>query len=253
MTTNIDAGTFDAAPETQNLPQGSELRDTQDPTFTEELTATERKREIARANGRLGGRPRKPVAEPVAPVASPQTSAEADALIALEVVKPAPNFKAIHVLEGLRDSYKEAEALARQDRADAEQERRRAEHEQRQADAKAKEEQLRAERKAAYQARMEKKAAQDKVQSWESASDILNALCTDLATPDSATAAEAATAIKMAIANLRAQLAVAQTEHAATKAQLVTAMSTGAACTACNAKLQQLRAELESLRSRRAQ
>jgi len=247
MTIIIDAGTFDAATTEQNLPQGSQTAE------LEEITATERKREIARANGKLGGRPRKPVPEPVAPLAAPNTSAEADALIALEVVKPAPNFKAIHVLEGLRDSYKESEKQARQDRADAEQEQRRAEHEERQADAKAKEEQLRAERKAAYQARIEKKAAQEKAQSWEDASDILNAICADLGIPDTAAAAEAASGIKTAIVNLRAQIAGAQTELATTKTQLVTAMSTGAACSACTAKLQQLRAELESLRSRRAQ
>jgi hypothetical protein len=71
--TIIDGGTFDAVPDA-----------TPDAVLnTKELKATR-----ARANGRLGGRPRKTVPEPVAPVAPPTTSSEVDALIATELVKP---------------------------------------------------------------------------------------------------------------------------------------------------------------------
>lgn len=159
--------------------------------------------------------PASPVPEPVASVAPPTTSSEVDVLIATELVKPEPRFKAIRALESLRDSLKQTEAQARKDRETEE-------YKQRQAAIAAAEEQEREQRRAAQKARLDKK--------------------------NGITDAEVRS-LKAQLATVQSELADAQTELVTAKAELVTALSGSAACPACIAKLQELTTELEAKRA----
>jgi hypothetical protein len=171
--------------------------------------------EQARENGKLGGRPRKTSA-PNSEAAPPETAAECDRLIAIESVHPAARTKRISIWESLRASYKETETRTRQEAVDAA-------HEQRRADEAAVIEAKREKARLAREARKNKNAAmppsaldsKDDENSWESASEILNAICDEITTVPYGTAVEGATAIKNKIANSNAagQALVSRNDH----------------------------------------